>query len=363
VIRVYRRRYPGSSRSARYHFYFVLDGQRFRGATPFTTRRPAEEFARQRYDEARERLLGPDSSKPVRFADFVRTCLERLRSDVSPAWDGVQRDYLRAHFLPFFGEERLLHTIRPVDLERYKQERLGVGARPVTVNKELAVLSKIFREAVEWGRLRVSPFLGVHRVPLDRDPETRALLSEEAARLLDAAREDPFGAFLWIGLHTGMRPSEILGLRWEDVDFRKNSIAVVHREDRSVKTRRTRYVAVHPDLRAYLLGLPRPMDRSGYLFPGEKGPHRSRYIRRSFDRIAERAGLEGVTPYMLRHTAATMLAAAGCSLAQLKAILGHRTFESTQRYIHLTHEDLTGAVERIKFSTFLPREAESGGSE
>ncbi len=351
MITVLRLRVRGKP-TERYYFYFRIERRRFRGVTPCSTRKAAEEYARRRFEQELARLQGRAPSGTVPFGEFASDCLERLRPDVSPEWTRVQRYYLDTHFLPFFGAGTPLDSVRPEEIESYKAARREAGACAVTVNKELAVLSKLFKKAVQWGRLSVSPFWGVSRVRVDRNPEIRPLTAEEAGRLLLAAREEPFGPFIYVGLYSGMRPSEILGLRWRDVDFARGRIAVVHRADRPVKTGRDRSVAMHPELRDYLASLPRPMNVEAYLLPGEEG-RRSRNVRHAFDRIVRLAGLHRVepkvTPYTLRHTAATRLAERGASVAALREILGHTCLETTRRYLHLTPEDVTPAVARLDY--------------
>jgi len=283
------------------------------------------------------------------FADFATTCLEATRSDVSPAWQTIRLTYLRAHFLPFFADAPLAR-IGPERIEAYKAHRLEEGARHSTVNKELAVLSTVFRKAFEWGRIRCSPLSGVRRLPRDRDGSGRAFDAEEASRLLVAARGEPLEAFVRISLYTGMRPGEVLRLRWRDVQISDGLIAVSHEPGHPTKTRRTRFVPIHPDLEGYLRRLPRPIDSSTPVAAWRTGLE-SRDLRRPFRRLLEKAGLDGATPYALRHTFATMVLRTGASIMHLQALLGHRSLEATRHYVHLGMTDHRRSIGRLDFQS------------
>jgi integrase len=280
------------------------------------------------------------------FLPFARAALEETARDVSPGWGYIRRLHLERHLGPFFGS-RTVREIGPRDVEGYKRARLSEGARASTVNRELATLSRVMRLAVGWGVIERSPLEAVARLPRGEERIPRALGPSEVSRLLEAARGHPFGLFVELALYTGGRPREVLNLRGYDLDRVNGLVRFEHRPDHPVKTRRSRVVPMCGALREALEARPRPLDERSPLFPGLDASQPRRAFLRPFRALAREAGLPKLTPYMLRHTCATMLARAGVSGPKIGAVLGHRCSTTTARYIHLEAGDLRGAVEAL----------------
>jgi integrase len=144
------------------------------------------------------------------------------------------------HWLtPSFGE-RFLFQIAVTEVERYKQERL-LTVSPSTVNKELNCLKAMLNKAITWGYLKENPLKGMLglKEPAGR---LRYLALEEAARLLTACEAPPYLLpIVEFAMHTGMRRSEILALRWSDVDLRRRTLTLTqtkNNERRIIPVRR-----------------------------------------------------------------------------------------------------------------------------
>ena len=127
-----------------------------------------------------------------------------------------------------------------------------------------------------------------------------------------------------LGAHLGQREADILRLTWAQYD----GDAVTLRQG---KTGEQLVVPVHPDLAEHLAGLPRT--ELGTIVVGARGrPLTGNGFRTLFQRARSAAGLSGITFHGLRHTAAQALAEAGCSEAEIRAVLGHRTSQMAQHY-------------------------------
>lgn len=126
---------------------------------------------------------------------------------------------LRDHLAPFFGDMRLA-DVRVTDLKRYQKRRLDAGAKPATVNREIAVLKHLYSTMVELGVIQAIPF----KAKLLKEDNTRIVTftEEEMIRALEAAKldSDPYThLFMLVGFNTGMRHMEILRLRFEQIDY------------------------------------------------------------------------------------------------------------------------------------------------
>ena len=179
---------------------------------------------------------------------------------------------------------------------------------------------------------------------------------DEAAQFLGAVTKLRDLALLMTAYGAGLRVSEIPRLRVEDIDSQRMVIRV-----RQAKGRKDRYVMLSPRLlkvlRAYWKAV-RPRD---ILFPGAvpDRPISTGSVRHACQRARQAAGLaKNVTVHTLRHSFATHLLEAGTDLRTIQVLLGHRSFSTTARYVHVATASLasvTSPLDRLD----LPR---PGGS-
>jgi site-specific recombinase XerD len=192
-----------------------------------------------------------------------------------------------------------------------------------------------FFYAVTLGRPEV-----VQKIPYGRRPKKlpTVLAPDEVNRLFAAAADARDRALLRTAYALGLRVSELVALRLQDIDAARGLVVV-----RQGKGAKDRLVPLSPrllqELRAYWQAQrPRP-----WLFPGgRRGQHLSAAgVQRVVRRTAQRAGLgKPVSPHTLRHSYATHLLEAGCDLLTIQRLLGHRDLKTTARYLHLSTQQL-----------------------
>jgi site-specific recombinase XerD len=170
------------------------------------------------------------------------------------------------------------------------------------------------------------------------DLRTREHLTDaEVERLMAAARSNRWGhrdaTMILVGYRHGLRVSELVDLRWDQVDF---EAAVLH-----VRRVKRGTPSTHPltgsELRA-LRRLRRESDRSPFVFLSERGhPFSAAGFARMLERAAHSAGLGDlkVHPHMLRHACGYELANRGVDTRALQGYLGHRNIQHTVRYTEL----------------------------
>jgi integrase len=162
------------------------------------------------------------------------------------------------------------------------------------------------------------------------------LTPTEVERLIEAAKDNRHGhrdaTMILVAFRHGLRASELVDLRWDQVDFNH---AVLH-----VRRVKNGTPATHPltgrELRA-LRRLQRDGSTSPFVFVSERGaPFSISGFRRMIERATETAGLEiKAHPHMLRHACGYALANAGTDTRTLQAYLGHRSISNTVRYTEL----------------------------
>jgi integrase/recombinase XerD len=171
-----------------------------------------------------------------------------------------------------------------------------------------------------------------------------SLRGDEPDRLLAAVRCPRDRIVYLCGLYLGLRISEIVCRRVEDVDLQQSLYMVRHGKcdkDRSVPVP----ARLLPELRAWV------GDRKeGWLFPsrGKTGQVTARGVQMAIAKAAKRAGIpRHVTPHKLRHTYATRLLQRGATIMEVRDLLGHASVATTQIYLECEPERLRAAVDRL----------------
>ena len=249
------------------------------------------------------------------------------------------------------GEAFRAASVTPSDILDYKAHLRTVQRRQAaTVNRRLAALRKFFLWAQATGRIAELPKATVKGVPAaPRAP--KSLPKRDVDRLIREAQKAGNKrnlAIVQLLRHTGLRVGELCSLRLSDIrtSERKGSVLV-----RSGKGDKDRTVPLNHDVRealeAYLKV--RPAAADDHLFIGQRGePLQTDGVQLIVRKLARRAGLQGVTPHVLRHSFAKHVLDAGEDLATVSRLLGHERLETTAIYTEPTAADLEEAVARLE---------------
>ena len=146
----------------------------------------------------------------------VSDMLEKLMIEhaptVSVSMQNSYSSYKKNHLIPFFGFKQI-RAVSPKMISRYKVTRKREGAKPATVNRELAMLSKAFSLAVkEWEWLGENPVSKVQKEK-ENNERTRWLSEDEEKRLIEQC-SGWLKDIVIFDLNTGMRQDELLSLEW-----------------------------------------------------------------------------------------------------------------------------------------------------
>ena len=274
-------------------------------------------------DLAGERPAGPRDPSERPIAQILSGyMIEHAPSVADPARVG----YAVAALLPFWGDN-MAGDVKGSTCRAYARHEAKQGRGPGTVRRTLTVLRAAINHDVREGRL-TRPVAVV--LPGRPPPRERWCDRAEIARLVRAARNmkrarGHLPQFILLAFYTGQRKAAILSLRRPQID--PETWLVDFRDGRLTNKGRPPIPAPRK-LRTTLRGLMARTPDLGYLIRYQGGPVKD--IQIGFRKAARDAGLKGVTPHTLRHSAATHMVRQGVPIARVSAWLGHKNTKTTE---------------------------------
>lgn len=289
----------------------------------------------------------------VLFSDLVIEYLDY--AEVSKSRDAFRCDKSRIlnHLLPYFHHTPL-DMIKPQMVDAYKAMRVRAKAAPKTIILELSNLSHMLKMATRWQYIEKNVVDNVEKPKLIMNPP-RFLSQYEIQMLIEGAYGSHIYPLIVTALHTGMRKSELLNLKWSDVDLEQGTLIVQSKKDWHTKSYKSRTLQLTPVLHDVLLAelRQRRMEENlcEYVFTW-KGERIKQDIRKSFRTALRNAELEnsGVTLHTLRHTFASQLVMAGVNLREVQQLMGHQDYSTTLRYAHLSEDHVKRQVLKLPFA-------------
>lgn len=222
----------------------------------------------------------------------------------------------------------------------YIAARRQISRKDGTILTELNDLSTALHWAVKRRLIDKAPYI---EKPAKPDPKNRWLTEAEIQQLIAAAKEPHIKLAIMLMLSTAGRKRAILELTWAQVDFEDGSINLAKNDGTRRKGRA--HVAMSQSIRTALLAA-----REGALTDHviEWAGRPVKDIKRGFAKAVDDAGLEDVTPHVLRHTAAVHMAKRGVSMAMIAQYLGHSDDRITQRvYARFAPEHMRLAADAL----------------
>jgi len=192
----------------------------------------------------------PEAKRVATLAEFIASYVAS-RVDVKPATKEVWRQGEKG-LVEYFGPDKPLPDITPGEADGYKLALIGKKLAPMTVRKRLQFATMIFRAAVRRRLLAESPFADVS-IKAGMPDRSRFVTREETARLFDACPNHHWRAIVALARYGGLRsPSEVLSLRWQDVDWASGRIVVQSPKTEHHPGKATRTIPLFPELREHL---------------------------------------------------------------------------------------------------------------
>lgn len=290
-----------------------------------------------------DRYLENELPKRRTNAGLTKTCLEWWKSElgdrklkeISPSTLAECRDLL----------------LRTDHKQHSYAGRAHKKKSPATVIRYMMALSHAYSVAVkEWEWVGTNPMQHVKKPQLPSS-RVRFLDDEERTKLLEACEASEceyLFPVVVLALSTGARYSEIMNLRWRDIDLDRGIARLEATKNRERRALPLTHMCL--DLIQRLHDRKTP-DKRDLLFP-RADRQAPMDIRKHWRAALRSAEIEDFRFHDLRHSAASYLAMNGATLAEIAEVLGHKTLQMVKRYAHLSDQHTASVVERMNRKIF-----------
>jgi len=299
-----------------------------------------------------------DLSNDILFTTYLKEWLENYRNSIAEVTHEGYRRIIYNQLIPFFEPKKLrVRDVTPMHIQQYITFKLKTVS-PNTVRKHLWNISKCLDSAVRLNIITDNP---VKRIDMPKKVKyTGAQFYDEGqiAELLSAAKGDPLENIIIIALFYGLRRSEVMGLKWNAIDFNNNTISICHtnvqmaskmyRKDSTKNSSSYRILPMPLFIKDILRNIKRmqaeyklmqPNDYidEGYVFTHPDGriitPN---YVTRHFKWLLKQNGLHEIRFHDLRHSSASYLLSLGFGMKEIQMWLGHENISTAMDvYAHI----------------------------
>lgn len=208
-------------------------------------------------------------------------------------------------------------------------------------------LRAAFNKAIEWDYISKNP---LSKIKLPKIPQNipKFINESELQMINDKAKSKYYSNIFTMAYYTGMRRSEIINLKWTEVDLNNKIIHITNTTNFNTKNKKDRFVPMHPVVFELLSSL-YPKRISDYALPKSNGfPFSKDVITAQFKISARAAKLDHrIHFHSLRHSFASNLVRKGAPLIVVKELLGHEDITTTMVYSHTRRDDLVNAVQLL----------------
>jgi integrase len=313
--------------------------------------------------------LPTPKAKRTTVADHLDMWLEHsVRASVRPLTYESYRQHVRVHLKPALGGIRLEKLTAP-HIRTFITEKLQSGLSARTVKYSLVILRLALKQAVEDQIVPRNVAAGLKGPAYER-PMVATLDAHQAQQLIRAVEGERLGAAYLVGLSVGLRRGEVLGLRWDAIDFLQRKLRVSQALERiggklqfvAPKSKKSiRTISLPDELVAALRQhrgqqLEERLQRgsewtdSGLCFTTHIGtPIEPRNLTRDFKRVVRKAGLsEKLRLHDLRHSCASLLLAQKVPARVVMEVLGHSQISLTMdTYSHVMPDAMREAADSM----------------
>ena len=301
---------------------------------------------------------GADKDLLAAMEDWLAMKKVTLRPDTYEAYDCIYKVHLKPYFEP---KELLMGDVTPRALQQYVRFKEAAGQSGKSIRKHMVILNGVFKEAVAMGEMTYNPCVNITITSKNTDSfEGSAYEIPTAKKLLEVIKDDPVEPAVYLGLYLGLRRSEIVGLRWKDVDMDSGVVHIRNTvvrlstvsELEKTKSRASKRDLFMPGaLKTYLQTVwnrqeeerklvGRQYSNSEHICQWPDGTvYDPEYVSRRFAKVLEKNSLPKIRFHDLRHTAGSILINQGHTIKQVQEFLGHEKASTTlDIYTHVSME-------------------------
>lgn len=352
------------------------------------SKRKAEaELARLRAEFEPPKEVG-DLSSDMLFADYLLEWLEIAKGRLAVATYSSYAAMIKKPVGPYFRQRNLtLRELEARHLQMFYSEMLR-KVKPNTVIHYHAIIHSALKYAVKTDMLVQNVADKVDR-PKKNSFQPVFLSAEEMQKMFKALRGTKLELPVLVAAFYGFRRGEVLGLKWDAIDFERGTISVIRTvttitldgkqteiEQQSAKTKSSlRTLPLIGSFREYFLQVKETQELNkqvcgncynheydGFVFVDELGERmRANYLTSAFPKFLEDHGLRRMRFHDLRHSCASLLLANGVPLKHIQEWLGHSDFTTTANiYAHLDYKSKITSAQAMETGLALPEGGDFG---
>lgn len=344
-------------------------------------RKAESELARLRAEFEPPKEVG-DLSSDMLFADYLLEWLEIAKGRLAVATYSSYAAMIKKPVGPYFRQRNLtLRELEARHLQMFYSEMIR-KVKPNTVIHYHAIIHSALKYAVKTDMLVQNVADKVDR-PKKNSFQPVFLSAEEMQKMFEALRGTKLELPVLVAAFYGFRRGEVLGLKWDAIDFERGTISVIRTvttitvdgkqteiEQQSAKTKSSlRTLPLIGSFREYFLQVKEAQELNkqvcgncynheydGFVFVDELGERmRANYLTSAFPKFLEDHGLRRMRFHDLRHSCASLLLANGVPLKHIQEWLGHSDFTTTANiYAHLDYKSKITSAQAMETGLALP---------
>ena len=350
-------------------------------------RKAEAELARLRAEFEPPKEVG-DLSSDMLFTDYLLEWLEIAKGRLAVATYSSYAAMIKKPVGPYFRQRNLtLRELEARHLQMFYSEMLR-KVKPNTVIHYHAIIHSALKYAVKTDMLVQNVADKVDR-PKKNSFQPVFLSAEEMQKMFEALRGTKLELPVLVAAFYGFRRGEVLGLKWDAIDFERGTISVIRTvttitldgkqteiEQQSAKTKSSlRTLPLIGSFREYFLQVKEAQELNkqvcgncynheydGFVFVDELGERmRANYLTSAFPKFLESHGLRRMRFHDLRHSCASLLLANGVPLKHIQEWLGHSDFTTTANiYAHLDYKSKITSAQAMETGLALPEGGDFG---
>ena len=350
-------------------------------------RKAEAELARLRAEFEPPKEVG-DLSSDMLFADYLLEWLEIAKGRLAVATYSSYAAMIKKPVGPYFRQRNLtLRELEARHLQMFYSEMLR-KVKPNTVIHYHAIIHSALKYAIKTDMLVQNVADKVDR-PKKNSFQPVFLSAEEMQKMFKALRGTKLELPVLVAAFYGFRRGEVLGLKWDAIDFERGTISVIRTvttitvegkqmeiEQQSAKTKSSlRTLPLIGSFREYFLQVKEAQELNkqvcgncynheydGFVFVDELGERmRANYLTSAFPKFLEDHGLRRMRFHDLRHSCASLLLANGVPLKHIQEWLGHSDFTTTANiYAHLDYKSKITSAQAMETGLALPEGGDFG---
>lgn len=328
-------------------------------------KKKAEQFLREKLKEfeLEENLVQSD----ILFCDYISLWLERSKIRLDTITYQGYLNIANAHIIPYFKSlNKSLKEIKRDDIQKYVDVksvsgklRGNGGLAPKSIKTHMIIIKQALEEAVKSNLILTSPYQYISMPKLQKH-KAEFYTANELQNMLETMKQEDLYPLIYFTVIFGLRRSEVLGLKWDSVNFDTETITIKHTvvrytdivEKDTTKTDSSfRSYPMSEEVKRILLDIKVQENQNRKLFGNEYiendyifkwangNAYKPDYISRKFRQLLEKHNLRHIRFHDLRHSCASLLVANGFTLKDIQEWLGHADIQTTANiYAHLDVE-------------------------